>query len=85
MPRVEDNPFTHCAWTTYLRATYCQTCGKRIEAGEHVWGTCYDGRSLTDRLCDDCHDARETRIVNLIMESKNGINSPTLSNKEVRG
>lgn len=48
---------------TYSRAIICSDCGKRIEAGHPVYGILRSGRSLSNRICWDCHDKHEKRAI----------------------
>ena len=47
----------------YLRAVKCADCDKRILVGRTVWGILRNGRSLSHRICNECHDEREYKAL----------------------
>lgn len=51
---------------TYERSVRCGDCGEMIPVGKLVYGRLYNNRSLSDRICGDCHDKREDKALNII-------------------
>jgi len=53
---------------TYQRAVRCSQCGKMIPKGRIVYGRCNDGRTLSGRICESCHEIRENKAIKRVKE-----------------